>query len=48
MEGLTLRAKARVTITKYDEQGNFIGSEEHEVELTKEEAEALWHSQQQA
>lgn len=47
-EGLNIRAKAHVTIAKYDENGNFISSEEHEVELTKEEAEALWHSQQQA
>lgn len=47
MEGLNLCATARVKLTKYDEAGNFIGTEEHEVELTKEEAEALWHSQQQ-
>lgn len=47
MEGLTLRATARVTINKYDENGTLIGTEESEVDLTKEEAEALWRSQQQ-
>lgn len=47
MEGLSLKATARVTITKLDENGAIIGTEEHEVELTKEEAEALWRSQQQ-
>ena len=47
-EGLQLRAKAKVKLSKYDEDGHLIGVEEHEVELTKEEAEALWHSQQQA
>jgi len=48
MEGLNLRAKALVTITKLDDKGNLIGTEKHEVELTNEEAKALWHSQQQA
>lgn len=48
MEGLNLRATARVTIKKYDENGVLIGTEEREVDLTKEEAEALWRSQQQA
>ena len=47
MDGLNLRATAKVKITKQDENGNVIGIEEHEVELTREEAEALWHSQQQ-
>lgn len=47
MEGLTMRATARVTIKKYDENGALIGIEESEVDLTKEEAEALWRSQQQ-
>lgn len=47
-EGLQLRATARVKLTKLDENGKLIGVEEHEVELTKEEAEALWRSQQQA
>lgn len=47
-EGLNLKATARVTLTKLDENGSVVGTEEHEVELTKEEAEALWHSQQQA
>lgn len=43
-EGLNLKATARVTLTKLDENGNVIGTEEHEVDLTKEEANALWHS----
>ena len=47
MEDLHLKATARVKITKQDEHGNVIGVEEHTVELTREEAEALWHSQQQ-
>lgn len=46
-EGFKLNAKARVTITKLDENGEVVGTEEHEVELTKEEADALWHSLQQ-
>ena len=46
-EGLQLKAKAKVKLTKYDENGNVIDVEEHEVELTKEEVEALWHSQRQ-
>lgn len=48
MEGLKLRAVARVKLTKLDENGKVIEVTEQEVELTKEEAEALWHSQQQA
>ena len=47
MEGLNLKATAQVTITKLDENGNVIGVEKHEVNLSREEAEALWHSQQQ-
>ena len=48
MEGLKLRATARVKLTKLDENGKVIEVTEQEDELTKEEAEALWHSQQQA
>ena len=48
MEGLNLKAVARVTLTKLDENGNVVGTEEHSVDLTKEEATALWHSLQQA
>ena len=44
---VNLTAKARVKLTKLDEHGEVIGIEEHEVDLTREEAEALWHSQQQ-
>lgn len=46
-EGLCLTAKAHVKLTKLDESGNIIIVEERDVDLTKEEAEALWHSQQQ-
>lgn len=47
MDGLNLKASAKVKVTKKDQHGNVIGVEEHEVDLTKEEAEALWQSQQQ-
>ena len=47
MEGLNLRATAKVTLTKLDENGKVIGTEEHEIDLTKEEATELWHSLQQ-
>lgn len=47
-EGLSLKATARVRLTKLDEAGNVIGVEEREVELTQEEANNLWLSQQQA
>ena len=46
-EGLKLSAKATVKLTKLDEHGNIIEVCEQEVDLTREEAEALWHSQQQ-
>lgn len=46
-EGLNITAKARVKLTKVDENGNVISTTEHEVALSREEAEALWHSQQQ-
>lgn len=45
---LSLKATARVKLTKLDANGNVVDINEHEVNLTKEEAEALWHSQQQA
>lgn len=48
MEGLNLKATAKVTLTKLDENGNVIGVEAHEIDLTKEEASELWHSLQQA
>ena len=44
---ICLTAKAKVKLTKLDEAGNVIETKEHEVDLTREEAEALWHSQQQ-
>lgn len=46
-EGLQLKATASVRVTKLDEAGNVIGFETHEVELTREEAQALWLSQKQ-
>ena len=46
-EGLNVTAKARVKLTKLDEHGEVIGIEEHEVNLSREEAEALWRSRQQ-
>ncbi len=48
MEGFRLRATARVKLVKRDSNGNVISVDEREVELTEKEAEALWHSQQQA
>ena len=45
-EGLKLKATARVKLTKLDEYGNVIGVEENVVDLTEEEASALWASQQ--
>ena len=47
-EGLQLKATATVRLTKLDEAGNIIGTEEHTVDLTEEEANTIWHSQQQA
>lgn len=47
MDNVKLKATARVKITKQDADGNILGVEEHTVELTEEEAQALWHSQQQ-
>ena len=48
MDGLKLTAKAVVKLTKLDENGKVIDVIEQEVNLTEEEAKALWHSQQQA
>lgn len=48
MEGLKLKATAEVKLTKLDEAGSVIGVETSTIDLTEEEAEALWHSQQQA
>lgn len=46
-EGLQLKATATVKLLKY-EGDKLVGTEEHTVDLTEEEANALWHSQQQA
>ena len=46
-EGLSIKATAKVKITKLDEHGSVIGTDEHVVELTEKEAEELWRSQQQ-
>ena len=48
MDGLNLKATAKVKLIKYDENGNVIDVTEREIELTEEEAKELWHSQQQA
>jgi len=47
MEGVNLKATAKVTLTKLDENNQVIGVEEREIDLTKEEARELWHSLQQ-
>ena len=47
MHNLPLKATAHVKLIKLDDNGNEIGVEEHEVNLTEEEAKALWQSQQQ-
>ena len=47
MEGLNLKATAKVTLTKLDENGKVIGVETREIDLTKKEASELWHSLQQ-
>ena len=46
-EGLKIEAKAKVKLTKLDENNEVIGYEEHEVILSEEEAKELWHLQQQ-
>ena len=46
-EGLSLSAKAKVKLTKLDDSGNVICTEEHEVILSREEANSLWDLQQQ-
>lgn len=46
-ESVKLNAKAKVKITKLDDAGNVIGVEEHTINLTEEEARALWDSQQE-
>lgn len=47
MEDINLTATAKVTLTKLDENGNVIGVEQREIDLTKKEASELWHSLQQ-
>ena len=47
MKEIPLKATARVKLIKKDADGNIIEVVENIVELTEEEAEALWHSQQQ-
>jgi hypothetical protein len=48
MEGLNIHATAKVKLTKLDSDGNILAVEEKDINLTKEEAEALWRSQPQA
>lgn len=47
MDGIKLRATARVKLTKLDEEGNVVDTDVKEIDLTDEEAKALWLSQQQ-
>lgn len=47
MKEIPLRATARVKLIKKDDKGNVVEVVEKTVELTEEEADALWHSQQQ-
>lgn len=47
MEGLNLKATAKVLLTKLDENGHVIGVEERCIDLTEKEANDLWHSLQQ-
>ena len=46
--GLNIQATAHVKITKLDENDKVIEVCEHNTQLTREEAERLWLSQQQA
>lgn len=48
MEGMKLKATARVKLIKKDDKGNIIEVQEREIILTEKEAKELWHSQQQA
>ena len=45
-EGLNITAKAHVKLTKLDEHGNVVDTTEHDVNISREEAEALWRSRQ--
>lgn len=47
MFNIPLKATARVKLIKKDADGNVIEVVENTVELTEEEVEALWLSQQQ-
>jgi hypothetical protein len=45
-EELNISAKAHVKLTKIDDKGHTISVEEHESNLTEEEAQELWRLQQ--
>ena len=47
MEDMKVGAVAKVKLTKLAQDGSVLEVNEHTVELTEKEAEALWHSQQQ-
>ena len=47
MSNIQLKATARVTLTKLDENGNVVGTEVQNMPLTEEEAKELWRLQQQ-
>lgn len=44
---MRLKATATVKLTKLDKDGNVVGFEERVIDLTDEEAKAIWHSQTQ-
>ena len=46
MEGVTIKAKAKVTLTKLDNAGNILEISEQEVELTRKEVEEICRLQQ--
>lgn len=45
-EPAKLKATAHVKLSVFDENGQLVRIDEHEVELTEEEAKQLWLSQQ--
>lgn len=46
IEGLNVTAKAHVKLVKLDESGKIISTTEQDIDLSREEAESLWRSQQ--
>ena len=46
MDNIGVKARAIVTLKKYDDNGKLISEDTHLVDLNEKEVEALWHSQQ--